>query len=111
MEKLCTAQCKFSPLSEVSETFWKNHPHPYIRIFYDLAASPGAKPVPTLTIWTQYKAELDQAVKEIWALRETPEKALSNVRKRMQPKFEQKQKRWQRLSKQLEAQWDREDDQ
>ena len=31
-----------SPLSSVSDAFWKNHPNPHIRVFYDLALSPGA---------------------------------------------------------------------
>lgn len=109
MEKLCMGQCKFSPLSEVSVEFWRDHPHPDIRVFYDLAASPGARPAPRVTVWTQYKAELDQAVKEVWALRQTPEEAFRKVRERMQPKLDQRRKRWQQISGTLEKQWDEED--
>jgi len=109
IEKLCAAQCKFSPLAKVSDGFYKNHPHPYIKVFYDLAASPGAKPVPQVTIWTQYKAELDQAIKEIWALRQTPGEAFSNVRKRMQPMLDERMERWSRLRGPLEKQWAQEE--
>lgn len=109
IEKLCMSQCKFSPLAQVSEGFWQNHPHPYIKVFYDLAASPGAKAVPQVTVWTEYKSELGQAIKEIWALRQPPSQALGAVRERMQPKFSQRQERWSRLGPVLEKRWDGEE--
>jgi multiple sugar transport system substrate-binding protein len=109
LEKLCAAQFKFSPRAVVSDTFWKTHPHPFIRVFYDLAASPNARPVPPVTVWSEYKNELDQAVKDIWAQRQTPADALGAVRRRMQPKLDERNERWQRLGPLLEKQWNAEE--
>src|SRR5262249_40895364 len=51
MEKLCLGQRKTSPLRDVSPEFRRDHPNPYIGMFQDLAASPGATPQPRISVW------------------------------------------------------------
>jgi len=102
METLCLLQRKNSPLTDVSEEFWRKHPNPYIRLFDSLAASPNAVGTPKLGIWAEYSAELNNAFEEIGLLRKTPKEALDAVTARMQPKLDQYLKRL-RLREQAEA--------
>jgi len=84
MELLCMGQRKFSPLRNVSPEFWENHPHPYIKLFYDLAKSPHIKTQPMIPIFQQIRDELTSAFSEVWLLEKTPEQALKTVQKRME---------------------------
>lgn len=109
MEQLCSAHCKFTPLTQVSDGFWKNHPNPFIRIFYDLAKSPGAVAMPKLTIWNEYQDEWNQAVAEVWAERQTPDEAVQRLQARMEPKLDRRLERWNVISGKMEALWDQEE--
>ncbi len=109
MEKLCSEHCQFSPLSKVSDAFWKNHPNPYIRTFYDLASSPGAQPLPQTTVWYEYDKEFNQAIQEVWALRLAPDVALKQVQERIQPKLDQRVDRWKNLQGKLDKIWTEEE--
>jgi multiple sugar transport system substrate-binding protein len=105
IEKLCALHCKFSPLTQVSAGFWKNHPNPFIKVFYDLARGPGARSSPRMNNWMQYNDEMDQGIDDIWAERETPSEVVENVQARMQPKLDHDLARWQRLSGALQKTW------
>jgi len=109
IEKFCISHCQFSPLVKVSDAFWKNHPNPYIKTFYDLAQSPGAQLVPRMTIWNEYENEIDQNFTEVWALRATPQEALQRIQDRMQPKLDRSVDRWNNLSGKLEKIWSEEE--
>ena len=109
MEQLCSAHCKFTPLTRVSDEFWKNHPNPFIRVFYDLAKSPAAFSTPKLTIWGEYYDEWNQAMNEVWAERETPDGALQQLQDRMEPKLDRRVERWNIISEKMEALWDQEE--
>lgn len=93
MELLCLGQRKNSPLAEVSDEFYKKHPHPYIRLFTELAKSPNAVAPPKLGIWQEYTAELNNAYSQINLMEKSPEDALQAVKRRMQPRLEQYQRR------------------
>jgi len=84
MEALCLGQRKFSPLKEVSDKFYADHPHPYIRLFAALAAGPNAYAVPKTSVWNEYARELGNAVDGIQNLRHSPREALARVEERMQ---------------------------
>jgi ABC-type glycerol-3-phosphate transport system substrate-binding protein len=83
MEILCMRQKKFSPLINVSKEFWDEHPHPYIRTFYDLARSPQVKTQPQIPVFQQMRDELKSACSEVLLLEKTPEQALIMVQKRI----------------------------
>jgi multiple sugar transport system substrate-binding protein len=89
MEKLCLGQQKNSPLSHVSPEFWKKHKNPYIRLFDHLAYSKNALVPPKLGIWAEYSAELTAAFDEVSLLHKTPEQAMKDVTRRIQPKLDQ----------------------
>jgi ABC-type glycerol-3-phosphate transport system substrate-binding protein len=89
MEKLCLGQQKNSPLSHVSDDFWRRAKNPFIRLFYRLAYSKNALVTPKTGIWTEYGAELTNAFDEVSLLHKTPEQALKEVDARMQPKLDQ----------------------
>jgi ABC-type glycerol-3-phosphate transport system substrate-binding protein len=89
MELLCMGQRKHSPLSHVSEQFWRTHPNPFIRLFADLAKSPRAVQDPQLALWPEYQAELVNAFDEVMLVQKTPQQALDEVQARMQPKMDE----------------------
>jgi multiple sugar transport system substrate-binding protein len=84
MEKLVMGQRKNSPLREVSARFFAEHKHPQIRLFQDLASSPRAYGMPRMSIWPEYRKELEHAFQRVWLLEATPKAALSDVQVRMQ---------------------------
>lgn len=84
MEELCLGQRKFSPLRDVSDGFWKRHPHPHIRMFRELALSPNAFTSAKVGVWYEYVREMRAAVDIIDNLTESPRAVLGEVRRRMQ---------------------------
>lgn len=84
MEMLCLGQRKHSPLAEVSDEFYRLHPHPYIKLFYDLARSGNTFKAPKTVIWKAYQDEMKNAFERIWTEDWEPEKALADVDRRMQ---------------------------
>jgi len=61
MEILCMGQRKFSPLRQVTDAFWENHPHPYITLFRDLALSPNCHALPKTGVLREYQREMGNA--------------------------------------------------
>ncbi len=84
MELLCAGQKKFSPLAKVSDQFWAEHPHPYIKLFRSLAMSPNAYSLPKSGVWDEYKREMSVAYDKIQNLSATPKEALDEVQSRME---------------------------
>lgn len=89
MEMLCMGQRKATPLKVMSEKFRKSHPNPYMQLFYDLPKGKNTVFVPKLGIWPEYQAEINTAFDEIMLMQKTPQQALDDVQKRMQPKLTQ----------------------
>lgn len=92
LEKLCLGQQKFTPLKSVSDAFWREHPHPYIRLFRELAMSKNAVSIPQTGIWNEYKRELGNAADLIQNLKEPPAQALGNVQIKMQEALDRDRK-------------------
>jgi ABC-type glycerol-3-phosphate transport system substrate-binding protein len=88
MEELCLGHRKHSPLKNVSEAFYAKHPHPYIRLFAELGASPNAYSVPKTGVWNEYAREMTAAVDKIANLTLTPEQALPQVQERLQISYD-----------------------
>jgi ABC-type sugar transport system permease subunit/ABC-type glycerol-3-phosphate transport system substrate-binding protein len=83
-EKLNLGQQKNSPLREVSDAFYAAHKHPQIRLFQDLAQSPRAVGQPRMSIWWQYRMEIEPIFQRVWVLQTTPAEALAQVQPRIQ---------------------------
>ncbi len=105
MEKLCLAQCKFTPLRACSPDFFRNHPNPYIATFLEIAKSPNAHITPQLTSWTLYSNDMQQAFNNVWSGKASPKEALDEVQAHEQKAYDQHERRWDRLSKILTEQW------
>jgi len=88
MEKLCMGQGKHTPLRHVSDEFWARHPHPYVRLFYDLAFSPNSRSTGRLAFWNQFHDEMNAAFDAVWTGQMTPERALGAVQERMQERMD-----------------------
>jgi ABC-type glycerol-3-phosphate transport system substrate-binding protein len=84
MELLCSGQKKFSPLKNVSDKFWREHPHPFIRMFRDLSMSPHVFATPKVGVWNEYGRELNAGVDVIQNLTRSPKVALDEVEVRVQ---------------------------
>lgn len=88
MEKLCAMHSKNSPLRRVSTHFLETHPNPYVKVFEALAASENARTVPRVPIWPEVSQELNVAAQKVYLLEETPERALAQAERRLQPKLD-----------------------
>jgi len=105
MEKLCLAQKKFTPLREVSPDFIRNHPHPYIRTFIDLANSPNARPILALPTLTEYSNDLNNYVNLLMLGKITTDEARQTMQERQQKALDKKTARWNRAKAKLLAGW------
>lgn len=105
MEKLCLGQQKFSPLREVSERFYEEHPNPEIRLFRELAESPNARGIPKIPIWAEFRDEIAVALDRIWVNGEPPAVALRRVKSRIQPKLDRANERWEAIAHERLAEW------
>jgi multiple sugar transport system substrate-binding protein len=85
MEMLCLGQKKLSPLLKVSPGFYEHHPNKFIRLFTELAKSKNTLYPPKLGIWAEYSDEINAAFDDIRLMNKTPQQALDDVVKRLQP--------------------------
>jgi ABC-type sugar transport system permease subunit/ABC-type glycerol-3-phosphate transport system substrate-binding protein len=93
-EKLALGQRKISPLRQLSEGFLRDHKHPYIRLFQDLASSPATVTAqPAMSVWQEYRSEIANAFQRVWLVEATPEQALRDARARIQKSWDREQKR------------------
>jgi ABC-type glycerol-3-phosphate transport system substrate-binding protein len=83
MEMLCDGQGKNTPLAQVSEAFYKNHPNPYIRFFDKLAHSGLSISPPKIGIFPQIKSEMGVAFDEVNTGLKTPKQALDDAQNRL----------------------------
>jgi len=93
MEILCMGQRKFSPLKRVSPGFWEKHPHPYIKLFRDLAESPNVVSLAKTGVWREYHRELNNAFDRVRFLSAEPREALAEVRERIQRSLDRERRR------------------
>jgi len=88
MEKLCMAQGKHTPLRQVSDEFWAKHPHPYVRLFYDLAYSPNSRSTAKLGFWNQFHDDMNSGFDAVWTCQKTPEEMLRGIQERTQKRLD-----------------------
>jgi len=89
IELTCFLQDKTSPLREWSPYFTQHHPHPFIKVFRALSASPHAVCVPQMGIWQEYHREFTAAFEDVRLLHKTPEQALQYCQARMSASWSQ----------------------
>jgi ABC-type sugar transport system permease subunit/ABC-type glycerol-3-phosphate transport system substrate-binding protein len=93
MEKVCLGQRKISPLRSVSPEFFLRHKNPHIRMFQDLAASPGGRAQPRMGVWPEYTLEIRNATQRLLLLEATPEQALGDVKNVIQKSWDRQRSR------------------
>jgi multiple sugar transport system substrate-binding protein len=81
-------QGKFTAFKMCSENFLKEHSHPYLQVFIDIAKSPYAKIQPQLPMWYEYEQDMRTAFERSWLDKVTEKKALEDVQGRMQRKYD-----------------------
>ncbi|MEW5692766.1 MAG: ABC transporter substrate-binding protein [Candidatus Hydrogenedentota bacterium] len=99
MEMLCMGHRKFTPLASVSEDFYKNHPHPYLNVFRELAKSKYAFTVPAIGISNEILREYNVACDLVRKLELSPEKALNDLQVQLQNSLDREIQRLKRRGK------------
>ena len=89
MEKLCMSQQKNSPLTNVSDNFYKNNLNPDTRLWDALARGTNAFPPPRMALWKEYAAEMTNACDEVNLGLIDGRQAMRMVQARMQPKLDE----------------------
>lgn len=84
-ELLCFLQEKNSPMRQWSPYFLEHHPHPFIKEFRALAASPHAVFMGDVGIFPEYQRELMTAFERVRLLLAPPEQALADAQARLEP--------------------------
>lgn len=84
MEELCRGQLKASPLKETSPTFFAEHPHPYLHVFYETMFSARAFTTPALSIHDEVVREVNIAVDLVRLGQMRPEEAVRQLQTRAQ---------------------------
>jgi multiple sugar transport system substrate-binding protein len=64
---LCKLQGKHMPIVLRPQEFISGHPNRELAVFEDLAASPYSFIAPRLTIWTEYRDQVNRAFEGVWA--------------------------------------------
>lgn len=77
LEELCRLHGKVSPFREPSPAFFEGHPNPFVRVFDDLAMSPGTFGFPRMPTWAQVESESIVLLQSLLRGDRTPEAALS----------------------------------
>jgi len=83
LELVCYLQQKNSPLRQWSPFFEKQHPHPHIGLFRQLAESPNAVFIPKLGIWQEYGREMVQVFDSVRLLTQPPGEAMAFCQQRV----------------------------
>jgi ABC-type glycerol-3-phosphate transport system substrate-binding protein len=89
MEKLCSLHCKSSPLANVSESFIRNHPNPYVSVFERLTRGPNARTVPQIPIMPEVLAELTNLSQQVSLLQVDPAEALERIQTKLQAEYDE----------------------
>jgi len=108
MEKLCLLMKKFTPLRDVSPAFLRNHPHPYLRVFLQLARSPRTVPILNLPSFNEYSNDIEANVNEVLRGSLTGEEGRTRLQGRQQKALDDKLARWRRVAAGRESTWCRE---
>jgi len=67
MEILCRHQGKHLPFARTPAYFHQGHPNPFLEVFEELAASPHSFITPRITVWVEYREEMEDAFDHIWS--------------------------------------------
>jgi maltose-binding protein MalE len=108
MENLCLGQRKISPLRRVSDEFVKNHSHPYLRTFLQLANSPRAQPTLALPTFKEYMNDLTTYVNLVLLGRMPAEQARREMLGRQQKALDSKLARWNQVAPARVSRWEAE---
>jgi len=87
MEMLCAGQWKHSPLSRVSDQFYREHRNKRIKLFYDLAAGGRTFAPPPVGIWREWQDEMKNSFENIWTNGRDPAETLAYAQSRVQAKL------------------------
>ena len=83
VENLALAQAKFSPLKDVTESFYLEHSNPYIKVFIDLANSPNAKFFPQLSFIKRYQRDIKEAYDKVLRMELNAKEALDQLQEKL----------------------------
>ncbi|MEZ5277543.1 MAG: hypothetical protein R3F07_14270 [Opitutaceae bacterium] len=105
LEKLALGHRKMTSLRAVSESFLARHPHPYIKDFIDLAASPNVTRTPPIAQRNQLESEMQNAIGLLLRGRTTPEEILAEIQAGQARIYERNRLRWDRVAESRKKGW------
>ncbi|HYG74776.1 MAG TPA: ABC transporter substrate-binding protein [Planctomycetota bacterium] len=82
-------QGKLTPFLQDRPGFIERHPHPFLKVFIDLAKSKNCVPPPKVAVWDEYQKEMTNVFELVWLNKMSAEEALNAAQNRLQPKLDQ----------------------
>ncbi len=105
LEKLALGHRKMTSLRSVSDFFLTHHPHPYIGVFIELAASPNVTMIPPIAQRNQLESEMVNTVGLLLRGKVEPEEILAEVQASQQKIYERNRTRWDRVAVSRQEGW------
>lgn len=81
-------QGKLTVFREDRPGFIERHPHPYLKVFIELAKSKNAITPRKVAVWDEYHKEMNNVFELVWLNKKTPKEALDAAQRRLQPKLD-----------------------
>jgi multiple sugar transport system substrate-binding protein len=107
LEKLALGQRKMTSLRAVSEPFLAGHPHPYIEVFIEIAASPNVGRKPPIAQRNQLEAEMRNTIGLLLRQKVTPVQGLAAVQAQQERIYDRNRIRWSRVEEARQEGWAR----
>lgn len=107
LEKLALGHRKMTSLRAVSESFLNQHPHPYIKTFIELAASPNVTRKPPIAQRNQLEGDMQNTIGLLLRQKVDPAEGLATVQARQERTYTRNRIRWDRVAEARQEGWRR----
>jgi multiple sugar transport system substrate-binding protein len=105
LEKLNILHHKFSPLVEVSEQFYRDHPNPRIHLFRDLAIHGEVCIAPPIPRFSELQRWMIHSFNQVCKVGSDPTETLQEAQNEVQKGYYRAQQQWERVAGARRRQW------
>lgn len=105
LEKLNTLHHKFSPLTDVSAKFYREHPNPHIRLFRELATTGQIHVAPPIPRFSELQRWMIHSFNQVCKSGSDPVEVLQEAQAEVQKGYNRALQQWNRVAENRRKQW------